>query len=372
MIQKIMFANPDYTDLEKYILKLNCNRILLVHGQSMYQLGIGKYLLSLSGKYGINLVEFTDFSPNPNIESAIAGAKICREKNCDMIIACGGGSAIDVAKCIRLFIETDTDKKDFIDNLHPGKLNLLAIPTTAGTGSEATHFAVVYRNQQKLSIGEKDNIPQAVLFDAQTLEYLPLKQRKATYFDALCHAIESLWSINATTESRAYAREAIGLLMAAESSYLSGVAREDVNLSMLLAAHYAGKAINISKTTAAHAMSYQLTELFGIPHGQAVALCMDVMLPHMIEASVSKKEKRLIEVIAEINMLLDKKQYTSLAVNFHEMMNQHKMYTKLPVNDFEQTLSALVNSVNEERLKNHPLELTKHDFVVFYNQILNQ
>ena len=371
MFQKIILANPDYAVFENYILGLRCKRILLVHGSSMYQLEIGQYLLSLNGKNGIELVEFTDFSPNPSIESTINGAKLCKQKKCDMIIACGGGSAIDVAKCIRLFVEIDTDKTNFIDHLQPGKLKLLAIPTTAGTGSEATHFAVVYKNKQKLSIGEKDNIPQAVLLDARSLEKLPLKHKKAACFDALCHAMESLWSIHATPESRTYAREAIRILMAGGHSYLSGQCDEAVNMSMLLAAHYAGKAINISKTTAAHAMSYQLTELFSIPHGQSAALCLNALLPHMVVNSRQSKETGLSELMSEINEMLGGLQETNLAGTFYKLLERHNMFVDLSVDNYEETLSQLVGSVNEERLKNHPLKLTKKDFASFYGQILS-
>lgn len=371
MFQKILFANPGYTAFENYILGLKSRRILLVHGPSMCQLEIGSWLLGLNGKNGIELVEFTDFSPNPAIESAIKGADLCSQKKCDMIIACGGGSAIDVAKCIRLFVEIDTNKTDFIENLNPGKLNLLAIPTTAGTGSEATHFAVVYKNKQKLSIGEKSNIPQAVLLDARTLEKLPLKQKKSTYFDALCHAIESLWSIHATLESRTYAKEAVRLLMAGEYSYLSGNSDETVNMTMMLAAHYAGKAINISKTTAAHAMSYKLTELFGIPHGQSAALCLNALLPYMVESCWHNKENGLRELLAEINERIGGTQGTNLADTFHKLLERHNMFVELAVDNMEETLPLLVDSVNEERLKNHPLKLTKQDFVSCYSQILN-
>ena len=371
MFQKIILANPDYAVFENYILGLQCKRILLVHGSSMYQLEIGKYLLSLNGKNGIELVEFTDFSPNPSIESTIKGAKLCKQKKCDMIIACGGGSAIDVAKCIRLFVEIDTDKTNFIEHLQPGKLKLLAIPTTAGTGSEATHFAVVYKNKQKLSIGEKDNIPQAVLLDARTLKNLPLKQKKATYFDALCHAMESLWSIHATPESRTYAREAIRILRAGENSYLSGAFDEAVNMSMLLAAHYAGKAINISKTTAAHAMSYQLTGLFDIPHGQSVALCLNSLLPHMVENSIQNKEINLWDILVEINEMLGGVKGTNLSDTFYKLLERHNMFVKLSLDNPDEMVSLLVGSVNEERLKNHPLKLTKQDFYSFYSQILS-
>ncbi len=374
MKQQLIFADQDYASLTAYLQSVPAKRALLVHGSSMLHLEVGQYLLRLPENLGIDVIEFTDFEPNPDIQSAIAGAALCKAQGCDLIFACGGGSAIDVAKCIRLFCEVDTSKPDFLQNLKPGKLPFVAIPTTAGTGSDATHFAVVYQDGRKLSVAEPDNIPQAVVLDAATLTNLPLRQKRATYLDAICHAIESYWSVHATAESRVYAREALRLLCAARLSYLQGNADMAVNMSMLLAAHYAGKAINISKTTAAHAMCYKLTSLFGMPHGQAAALCLSHLWPYMqnrLPAADAPGQQQLQQNFAGIAAAMDCGSIQEAIATFQQILKECEM-DKLNQTgeETDDVIAELAGSVNVQRLQNHPLHLEAEDFTYLYRAIL--
>ena len=369
MMQKYILADEGYAAFADYLHSLACKKALLVHGKSMLHLAVGQFLLHLPDALGIDVVEFTDFAPNPDIESAIAGADLCRRAGCDLIIACGGGSAMDVAKCIRLFREVDTSQDNFLQKLQPGKMPLIVIPTTAGTGSEATHFAVVYRDEKKLSVSEQDNIPQAVLWDADVLCSLPLKQKRAAYFDAFCHAIESYWSVNASDESRIYAAEALRLLAAAEKSYLDDKASTLADTLMMLAANYAGRAINISKTTAAHAMCYKLTSMLGLPHGQAAALCLDVLWPHMLKIARKNGFCDLQDNMEMIAAIWGEKDAASFSEKFHGMLCSHELIPKWTMLDKEQVIDALVKSVNIERLQNHPLKLGQTDFKTLYGQL---
>lgn len=369
-MQTYILADKDYASLADYLRGLGCKKALLVHGKSMLNLAVGQFLLHLPDTLRVEVVAFTDFAPNPDIESAIAGAELCCKADCDLIIACGGGSAMDVAKCIRLFREVDTNRDDFLQELQPGKLPLMVIPTTAGTGSEATHFAVVYRDEQKLSVAEQDNIPQAVLWDADVLRSLPLRQKRAAYFDAFCHAVESYWSVNASGESRVYATEALRLLMAVEKNYLGKNANESANMLMLQAANYAGRAINISKTTAGHAMCYKMTGMFGLPHGQAAALCLDVLWPYMLKITQRNNLHDLQACLMEIAAILGEKDAASCTEKFHGMLCRHEMIPQWTIPDKEQAVDRLAKSVNAERLQNHPLKLEQADFKRLYGQLL--
>ncbi len=368
MKQKLIFADDGYGQFLEYLKSLGAKRALLVHGSSMLKLDVGQVLLNLPELTGLEVVEFTDFAPNPAIESALKGASLCREKQCDMIIACGGGSAMDVAKCIRLFMEVDTDREDFLSDLKPGRLPFIAIPTTAGTGSEATHFAVIYKDGKKLSIAEKGNIPQTVLLDEKVLAGLPIRQKRATFFDALCHAIESCWSVNATEESRTYAKEALRLLIAAEPRYLSEQCAMADNISMLLAAHYAGKAINISKTTAGHAMCYKLTSSFGLPHGQAALLCLVELWPYMAEKDGADRE--LQGTFEEIAEAMGESTTVGAIAKLRKLATKHDMLKPLCPEADEEQIEELTGSVNVERLQNHPMKLAETDFQELYRRIL--
>ena len=185
------------------------------------------------------------FQPNPLYENVLSGLECYRKNSCNAIIAVGGGSAMDVAKCIKLYSNMQGDGEDgsyLKQKILPNEIPFLAIPTTSGTGSEATRFAVIYFNGVKQSVSDYSCIPGTVLLDAGMLKTLPQYQKKSTMLDALCHAIESFWSVNSTRESKNYSREAIEIVIKNLDAYLEN--KEEGNAEMLIAANTAGKAIN--------------------------------------------------------------------------------------------------------------------------------
>lgn len=134
----------------------------------------------------------------------------------------------------------------------PNAIPFIAMPTTAGTGSEAIRYAVIYYEDAKQSITSESFIPETVLMDSNALKTRALYQKKATIMDALCHAIESFWSVNSIEESKGCSRTAIEGVLEHMDGYLANT--EEGNAGMLRAAHAAGKAINITQTTVGHAM----------------------------------------------------------------------------------------------------------------------
>jgi alcohol dehydrogenase class IV len=190
----------------------------------------------------------------------------------DLIIAVGGGTIIDIAKIISIAYSNGCKKVEEIlsDKTLGNRLDLIFIPTTAGTGSEATSFAVVYQDKVKISIDHKSLLPTYTVLDPVLLKSLPIPILNSTVLDALAQAIESIWARGGTEESREYSKEAIGLI-------LDNLDKENTieRLSGLqVASHLAGKAINISKTTLPHSISYPVTSHFGVPHGVAVFLTL--------------------------------------------------------------------------------------------------
>ena len=162
---------------------------------------------------GIPIVMFSEFTPNPLCGEVAEGIKVFKDNNCDMIVAVGGGSAIDVAKCIKLYANMD-DRINYLEQaIVPNDIELMVVPTTAGTGTEATRYTVIYYNGEKQSVIDTSCIPNTVVFDASALSTLPIYQKKSTMMDALCHAIESYWSVNSTEESRRYSEEAIKIII---------------------------------------------------------------------------------------------------------------------------------------------------------------
>lgn len=284
-------------------------------------------------------VRFSGFTPNPRFEDVLKGAEIFSESCCDFIVAIGGGSSIDTAKCIKHLCKTDVP--------------LLAVPTTAGTGSESTHFAAIYKEGRKISIADKKLLPNYVVLVSSVLKTLPLYQKKCTMLDALCQAIESWWSRMVDEESITYSKQAIKLILQNMDSYLKN--DDAANENMLMASNLAGRAINITTTTAPHAMSYMLSILYNIPHGHAVALCLPKVWRHM----------KNYDAIADA---LGKKSSEEAIIFFEELLCELEIFP--PKDASLAHLDILADSVNTQRLENNPVVLDTQVIRNLYKEIL--
>lgn len=328
-------------ELDKYFSDMHRKRPLIVCGKSAQSMEAYRYFAGLGAEL------FQDFTPNPDWESAEKAARLFRESGCDCVVGLGGGSAMDVAKCVKFWAG--------------GDVPLIAIPTTAGTGSEATHFAVVYRDGEKVSVTDEKCLPDAVLFDPTLLETLPEYHRKASMLDALCHGMESFWSVKATEESRNYAVQAVRGVLKSMDAYLNN--RPEGNAGMQRAAYLAGKAINITQTTAGHAMCYKLTTIYGIAHGHAAALCNMVLWPYMWE----KSNEELHQTLSELAKAFECGTVEGAMKRFREIVLGLGLSVPAPsLGDYE----ILRGSVNGERLRNHPIPLDEEEIDRLYHQIL--
>ena len=161
----------------------------------------------------ISFIVFNEYTPNPKYEEVLKGIEKFKENNCDFLISIGGGSAIDVSKCINLFLNLD-ENKNYLEQEYKGaSVKHLACPTTAGTGSEANQFAVIYYKGVKQSIKDLSLIPEYVILEPLFLKTISTYQRKSTILDAMCHAIESFWSVNSTKESQEYATKSLEIIL---------------------------------------------------------------------------------------------------------------------------------------------------------------
>ena len=322
-------AQQVYNDFSAFQL-LTGKKPLLVCGSAFDRASV-----SLPCEY----VRFSGFTSNPDYEDVQAGAAVLLKNKCDFIVAFGGGSCIDTAKGIKHLSHAD--------------IPLMAVPTTSGTGSEATRFAIIYRGGEKQSITDPALLPDIVVLQSGTLKTLPLYQKKCTMLDALCQAIESWWSNSATPESVQYSREAIKRILDHIESYLQN--KDEGNQHMLAASNLAGKAINITTTTAPHAMCYKLTSLYGLPHGHAVALCLPKVWRHMKGFGCIAKALG--------------RQDCEEAVSFLEQLLQ-ELGILPPENAQAADLDVLTSSVNPQRLQNNPVWLTQDTIYVLYQEIL--
>ena len=208
------------------------------------------------------VLKYTRVPPNPPL--VFAKLMLNEARGCDEVVSIGGGSTIDVGKYIAF-------------HLH---IPHTAIPTTAGTGSEVTKFAVFTHNKKKFSLEDDRLIPTSYRLDPSRVVSLPLKQTASSGLDALSQAIESYWSPNATKESKEYSRQAVKRVLASLWFSYQYPKSELFRQHMLIAANFSGKAINIAKTSICHAISYPITTHYGVPHGLACALTLPFFMRH--------------------------------------------------------------------------------------------
>ena len=219
---------------------------------------------------------FTGFTPNPTIEECTAAASAASAHEADGIIAIGGGTAIDIGKLAAIGANDPS-------RLTPGRISdestsraalpIVAVPTTSGTGAEATHFAAVYIDGIKKSVASPELLPGLAVLETSFQLTMPRSLAAVTGLDALCQSLESAWAVEGGDRSRSLALRA-GRLIAnsLQRSVLGGDPAD--RRQMMVGSHLAGRAINLSKTTLSHALSYRLTQRYGTPHGHAVALTL--------------------------------------------------------------------------------------------------
>ena len=324
-------------------------------------------------------VFFSDFTPNPLYEQVCKGIDLFKVSQCDTILAVGGGSAIDVAKCIKLAVLAKEGSSalipPFVSQRLPidgTKIPFIAIPTTAGTGSESTHNAVMYYEGAKQTVTNDGVLPEYALLEPSVLNTLPLYQKKCTMMDALCQGIESWWSINSTEESKVYSRKTVELITANWHKYIFEN-DDEAAAQIMLAANHGGQAINIAQTTAPHAMSYKITSLYKLPHGHAVAVCLPIIWKYMIDNPDYCIDARgpiyLSQIFNEISTAMGCNNPFEAISSFKKMMQEMDMPNPIANNRSEE-LEILSTSVNPIRLKNNPVRLNEKVIHSIYSMTL--
>ncbi|MBR6027979.1 MAG: phosphonoacetaldehyde reductase [Clostridia bacterium] len=303
---------------------------------------------------------FSGFEPNPQWEDCLRAASAFRAGGCDGLAAMGGGSCMDTAKAVKAILMADSPEDALRSRLTAeAGPPLLCAPTTAGTGSESTPFAVVYTGLNKVSVAHEALLPDTVLLDSEMLRSLPGLHRKSCALDAFCQGVESFWAGCATGESRAHAKAAFTGVLRHLPAYLAGDA--DAAEQMLIAACESGQAIAVTRTTAAHAMSYRITKRLGCPHGQACALTLPGLWERLNgETACRETMTALAEALG-----VSPEDAPRLARGLLWAMN-----LPTPWNPGEDALNELTDSVNAQRLNNHPMKLSREDILAVYRESL--
>jgi len=353
--------------LEDIMSRHKLKSIFLVTGMDSYKsCGAEKMLEPILEKY--KHVRFSDFSVNPKLDDVLKGVSLFHERNCDFVVAVGGGTVLDIAKLVNIFSENKADPQDYIlkkEQISVKGYPLAAIPTTAGSGSEATHFAVVYIDKTKYSLAHEYILPDYAVVDSSLTMSLPQKITAFTGMDALCQAIESYWNVKSTEESKDYASKAIKLTIEnLEHAVVKNT--ETSKKAMALAAHLAGKAINITQTTACHAISYPITSYFGVPHGYAVALTVPSMIVYNYGVSEDDVLDRrgadyVKETMEDLLGIIGVKNAEDAGEKISGLMSSIGLSTRLnELNITKNDIDIIVrNGFNLDRVKNNPRQITE-------------
>jgi len=326
---------------------------------------------------GLEVIRFAGVSANPRIDAIDRGVSMWQSERPNVIVAAGGGSVLDVAKLVSLLGPRDQPPHVILGDeaaLENDGVPLLAIPTTAGSGAEATRFATFYSNGEKQSLSHPLLRPSHVIVDPLLTASMPAEVAAATALDALAQAIESFWAVGATPESQALAEAALREVLPC----LPGIVRAPtawLRERMAYGAHLAGQAIDISRTTAAHALSYALTSDMQVPHGHAAAL----LLPSIFRINAQPGGRGIrdprgttyvAEILARLLDLLDCPDSETAARFLEDKVAAVGLATRLTTPAPDALAAQLARKVNAERLHNNPVAISDEDALRVYRSLL--
>lgn len=278
-------------------------KILIVTDKVLVKLGALDCMQKIFVEKNIEYVVFDGVEPDPTYTIVDAGTAVFMEKNCDAVLAVGGGSSIDAAKVIALAAANRTKKSIKLAGVYRSRRfpkPLYAVPTTAGTGSEVTLAAVISHPEThvKMPIVDHRTLPLAAALDPLLMQGMPPHITAATGMDALTHAIESFIATTSNRNTELYARSAVkAIFEALPKAYENGfdlVARE----MMAMASFNAGYAFTKTLVGYVHGIAHQFGSFYGTPHGLANAL----LLPYVLDFSKDAVEEKLADLAREIGL----------------------------------------------------------------------
>lgn len=352
--------------LKKYIENFSAKNILLLTGNNSFNLcGASKFIKSLN--LNKQITRYKVKVQNIEFEEAKKIVNYLDHKKFDLLVSIGGGSVIDMGKTVNALRGYRGNKKQFLQNsvsINDNLLPFIAMPTTSGTGSEETHFAVVYDKKKKYSVADKKLKPFLSIVDPEFTYSLPSNITAYCGFDALSQAVESYWSVSASRESKIFSKASINIITENLENAVNRNLKTAKN-NMCVAANYSGKAINISKTTAPHALSYEISRLLNIPHGYAVALTLGKFFE--INEISTKKETKINFNTHKNNLkklygFFNVKNYFEAEKKWYDLMKKCNLEVDFEVLqlNLKKNVKKIIQNINIERLQNHPTILKRN------------
>ena len=371
MRQQFFLGDSSISELLPVLRRYAPERIFLVRGKKSYvTCGAAAVMNEVCGILRCSVTEFYDFEENPKLEDVRKGLSLLVSSNSSLIVGIGGGSVLDMSKLLRFFYSYSGEATGCKFLKEKELLPLIALPTTAGTGSEATHFSVLYKDKIKYSVEHTDILPDVAIVYPPFTYNNPKYLTACTGFDALAQGIESYWNVNATEESDEYAKRAIQLLcpnLPVAVNAPTKQARDKVSEG----SYWAGRAINITKTTAPHAFSYPFTTYYGYPHGHAVALTFPFFMQYNCMVRNSKLQCSLnVDAYNEkIKILCDLLSFSFMTTYGDMVKYIMKLGLSLKKVGEPFNLELILSSINMDRLSNNPRIFSPEDVVSLIHSI---
>lgn len=373
--RKVVFGSGSFDALDEHMREMKVTRPLVVLDKNLAASGFGKRVARLLKGTGMDAVLFDRVEAEPPLELADEGAKYALKAKCDSVIGIGGGSAMDVAKAVSVLVTNKGKAEAYLGlNKVPGPgLPTIMVPTTAGTGSEVTFTAVFIRKNLKKKEGMNSPYlyPHLALLDPQLTVSLPPGPTATTGIDALCHAIESYTSINASPMSELISLEAIGLI----AENLRTCVHEEGNLEarekMLLGSLYAGLGLANAGVTAVHSLSYPLGGKYGIPHGLANTIMLPPVMAFNLPGALEKFTV-IAEVMGEETDGLPLREAAFLALEAVEALIEDcgidSDLSDFDISEKDFSELAKVAMTVARPLENNPRKVTLKDAIDIYGQ----
>ncbi|SHI93895.1 iron-containing alcohol dehydrogenase [Desulfofundulus thermosubterraneus] len=275
----------------------NAKRILVVTDQGVRKAGILEKVEKILSDAGIENVVFDDVEPDPGLETIHRCASCFRENKCDLILAVGGGSPIDTAKGARVIVENGGHIRDYagVNKVPRAPVTpLIAIPTTSGTGSEVTTFAVLsdWENRMKITISSPFLAPEVAVVDPLLTMTAPPSVTAASGIDALSHAIETYVSLKAQPPAEALALKAIELIGESLRTAVADGSDKEARTRMSLGSLLAGMAFNNSLLGLTHSIGAALSGHAHVSHGMAIGL----LLPYVMEFNAMARMEKFSKI----------------------------------------------------------------------------
>ena len=255
-----------------------------------------------------DVIVYDEVTPNPELDELDRRIELYKNKSIEVIIALGGGSALDTAKVLSVGLH-DELHNPLNSVLRSGafhrwdkKVHLIAIPTTSGTGSEVTPFATVWdsTNHKKYSVAGDAVYPNCALLDPILTTTLPVEETINTALDSISHSLESLWNKNKTPISELYAKESLLLSIKALPIILSDGSNIEQRENLQKASLFAGIAISQTRTAIAHSISYPLTSHFNVPHGLACSFTLIEIIKIYLNYSKDEASKAIMVKVSHL------------------------------------------------------------------------